>query len=186
MLLEAHLDGLLETIMEGIHGLKDQAAPSGGALNTKFQRTGKFTMGYGGLDVFFGGLEALLGPPQAVKDPEHPEGIPTIRRAMEQEHTAMKDSALTFTSSNGCTTQARTEWEVAYQPKADARYPERKGLEREHHRSFVPILSFMESGGQLETEANARLREEGHSEIILEELLGGRLYTGPMCTCQIP
>ena len=32
----------------------------------------------------------------------------------------------------------------------------------------------------LELRANARLRAEGHAEVIREELLGGRLYTGPM------
>ena len=39
---------------------------------------------------------------------------------------------------------------------------------------------YMSAGGLLETHANARLRAEGHTEVILEELLAGRLYTGPM------
>ena len=141
--------------------------------------------GYGSLDVFFGGLEALLGPPQVVRDPDHPKGVPTIRTAMENEHTSMKDSLLTFTSSNGATTESATEWEFAYRPtRKFGEYPERKGLREEHpdwQRTPKPISSFLEPGGPLEVEANAKLRAEGHSEVILEEVLSGRLYTGPMC-----
>ena len=36
--------------------------------------------------------------------------------------------------------------------------------------------------GHVEVEANSRLRKENHSELIVEELVGGRLYTGPMYT----
>merc|ERR1711965_649979 len=32
----------------------------------------------------------------------------------------------------------------------------------------------------LEVQANAKLRKEGHNELMLEEVLAGRLYTGPM------
>lgn len=45
MLEEAQLSGLTDIIMDGISGLQGQAAPSGAALNNKFQKTGKFTMG---------------------------------------------------------------------------------------------------------------------------------------------
>ena len=63
-----------------------------------------------------------------------------------------------------------------------ARRPERERLEKEEYRRKPkPLAEFLEEGGLLETEANARLRAEGHSEVILEELLAGRLYTGPMC-----
>ena len=140
--------------------------------------------GYGSLDVFFGGLEALLGPPQVVKDPDHPKGQPTIRKAMENEHVSMKDSPITFTSSNGVTTDSITEWEFAYKPtRKFGQYPERKGFEEEHpewRRHPKPLAEFLEEGGLLEVEANAKLRAEGHAEVILEEVLAGRLYTGPM------
>lgn len=137
----------------------------------------------GSLDVFFGGLESLLGPPQVVKDPEDPNHAPTIRKSMENEHTACKDSKITFTSSNGVTTDSAIEWEFAYRPeKGFGEYPERERLEKEEYRRKPkPLAEFLEEGGLLETEANARLRAEGHSEVILEELLAGRLYTGPMC-----
>ena len=70
LLERARLGGLTDLLMQGIEKLHAQSAPSGGALNEKFQQSGKFMMGYGSLDVFFGGLEQLLGPPQMVKDPE--------------------------------------------------------------------------------------------------------------------
>ena len=33
---------------------------------------------------------------------------------------------------------------------------------------------------RMEEEGNVRLRKDGHSELIVEEVVGGRLYTGPM------
>ena len=102
----------------------------------------------------------------------------------------MKDSDISFTTSNRCTTDSATEWEFAYRPRveggrrptgADATYsayPERGGIKPEWHRKPVPVHAYLEEGGALETEANAKLRAEGHSEVILEELLAGRLYTG--------
>ena len=44
MLGEAQMSGLTDIIMKGIEGLAGQAAPSGSALNDKFQKTGKFMM----------------------------------------------------------------------------------------------------------------------------------------------
>ena len=96
----------------------------------------------------------------------------------------MKDSPLTFSSSNGCESTALVEWEFAYTAKRElGQYPERKELtdKPEMWRRPVPIAAFMEEGGRVETEANSRLREGGHSLLILEEVLAGRLYTGPMC-----
>ena len=138
----------------------------------------------GGLDVFFGGLEALLGPPQVAKDPVA-GGVPTIRRSLEIEHTESRDSTTEFRSSNGCTTTSANEWSVAYAPEPGVVYPEREGFREnspQYCRKPKPISSFFVEGGVVETAANARLRAEGHTEVILEEVLAGRLYTGPMCT----
>ena len=83
MLLEsAGLGGLLDVLMKGVEKLDQQSASSGRALNEKFQQTGKFTMGYGTLDVFFNGLEQLLGPPAMVKDPDL-DGVATICMGMK-------------------------------------------------------------------------------------------------------
>ena len=50
----------------------------------------------------------------------------------------------------------------------------------EWQRRPQPLSTFLVEGGPLEREANSKLREAGHPQIILEELLAGRLYTGPM------
>lgn len=131
-------------------------------------------------------METLLGPPQVVKDPEAAGQTPTIRKAMENEHTTMKDSKVAFTSSNGCTTDAHTEWEFVYQPQPrDGGYPDRIAYAHEHaelRRKAIPISAFLAEGGLLETEVNSKLREGGHSEVILEEITAGRLYVRRACT----
>ena len=191
LLGEAQLLGLLESVMGGIALLQGQAAPSGGALAEKFVQTGKFTMGYGNLSHFFNGLETLLGPPAMVKDPEQ-GNVATIHMGMQVEHTLEKDCAELFTSSNGVTTTSQIEWEFAVHPQARSHFleeggleakeewPERKGFRDSHPewcRTPKPLDELLEL---LEVKANARLRAEGHAEVIKEELLGGRLYTGPM------
>lgn len=150
-------------------------------------------MGYGNLSHFFNGLETLLGPPQMVKDPES-GGEATILMGMQVEHTLDKDCADTFTSSNGVTTTSQIEWDFAYRPTErfyflDGRgaieregeeeaWPERVGFREEHpawcrqHKTLAELMEL------LETRANAKLRSGGHAELIKEELLGGRLYTG--------
>jgi hypothetical protein len=136
-------------------------------------------MGYGSLDVFFNGLETLLGPPQMMKDPDN-NGVATIKMGMQLEHTSQKDASEPFTSSNGVTTTSEVEWRFAYCPSDEEEYPERKGFATEHPewcRASKPMSELMEL---LEVKANCRLRKEGHNELIEEEVLAGRLYTGPM------
>ena len=96
-------------------------------------------------------------------------------------HQIMKDSALQFKTSNGCTSTSLIEWEFVYTAKLNSHeYPIRENLDPALQRKPIPIAVFMEEGGLLETEANSKLREGGHSLLILEEILAGRLYTGPM------
>lgn len=183
MLKEAELMGVGDMLMTGLDALHFQSAASGTHLNDKFQVTGKFMMRHGTLDKFFSGLENLIGPPQMIRDPESEGGeTPTIRMAMCNEHTAFPDSYVEFTSPNGTTSCSATEWEFAYDGKKDPRsYPERKDFREKHQewcRKPVPVRDLMEE--LLEKHCNGRLREEGHPLVILEEFLGGRLYTGPM------
>ena len=87
----------------------------------------------------------------------------------------MKDSNTSFTSSNGSTTTSQIEWEVVCSPKKDHAYPERKGLPKEQWRHPVPISEFMAEGGLVETQANSKLHALGHSLLIAEEVIAGRL-----------
>ena len=77
----AGLLGLLDTVMEGVKNLQQQAAETGDALSEKFATSAKFELTYGSLSLFFGGLEALVGPPS-----HH------VEKAMESEHTQQPDS----------------------------------------------------------------------------------------------
>ena len=177
---EAGLGGLADTLVSGLDGLRNQSAASGSHLNEKFQKTGKFTMRHGTIDVFFSGLESLLGPPLMIKDPEV-DDTPTIRMSMENEHTNMSDSQIYFTSPNGTTSTSAIEWEFCYAPQPDHVYPERKDFREQHPnwcRKAVPIRELKDS--LLEKEANSKLRNENMAEVILEEFLAGRMYTGPM------
>lgn len=104
----------------------------------------------------------------------------SLYNTMEFEHTQEKDSKASFTAPNGTTTTADTEWVVVCAPEAGVEYPERAGY-RERHSEWcrvpTPLSVLLQA---MEEKCNEKLRADSHSEMILEELVGGRLYTGPM------
>ena len=181
LLSNAGLQGLVDFVAGAIESLSTQATGSAEVLNDKFATTAKFQMTYGSLSLFFGGLESLLGPPKMYKGPSHAER--SLFNMMEYEHIGDKDATSSFTAPNGTTTTSEVEWQFVCLPEARDAYPERQGF-REHHsqwcRSPKPLAELMEL---MESHANERLRAGGHSEMIVEELVGGRLYTGPMVGC---
>ena len=134
-------------------------------------------MTYGSLSLFYGGLESLLGPPKMYKGPQHTEK--SLFNTMEFEHTCDKDAKVKFSSPNGMTTTTEREWEIVVHPDMEENnYPERVGF-REHHPTWVRKPERLETMLQvMEEVCNSKLRLSGHSEMIVEELVGGRLYTG--------
>ena len=73
--------------------------------------------------------------------------------------------------------------QVAYEPEIDRvvelGYAERGGFRVEHPdwcRVIKPVTDFEPEMERL----NRQLSKEGHTGLIFEEMLGGRLYTGPM------
>jgi len=174
----AGLSGLTDFLCEAVGTLASQKTGSAEKLNDKFATTAKFQMTYGSLSLFYGGLESLLGPPKMYKGPQHEEK--TLFNTMEFEHTAEKDSSVTFDNNSGVTTTPEMEWAVVTRPEKGFEYPEREGY-KEHHTSWCRVPRSLESMlGDMEAMCNERLRKDGHSEMIREELVGGRLYTGPM------
>ena len=139
-----------------------------------------FTLAYTGRSTFFGGLESLIGLP-----------TPNLRMAMEAEHCASADSQDEFTTSNyGITTTPEVEWHAVVDPHAGLAALKRKeypsetyGATGEHMRKLKPLDKFLPA---LER-TNASLRKLGEPTVCEEELLSGRLYTGPMvrakCRC---
>lgn len=175
-MIAAELGGLAAFLTDAIASLSNQSTGSPEKLNEKFATTAKFQMTYGTLSLFYGGLESLLGPPKMFKGGEHEDK--SLFNTMEYEHCQEKDSSAVFTAPNGTTTQSSTEWAVVCAPKKSEAYPERVGY-RERHPGWCrvpkPLQQMVEA---MEEQCNAKLRAKSHSELILEELVGGRLYTG--------
>ena len=171
----AQLSGLREWMVHAIGSLQGQATGSPEQLNDKFSTTAKFQMTYGSLSLFYGGLESLLGPPKMYKGAQHAER--SLYNMMEFEHLHEKDSQSEFTAPNGTTTTANTEWAIVCTPDAATNYPERDGYAEHHPRWCRVPTALSEMQLLMEEQCNAWLRAKGHSEMILEELVGGRLYT---------
>eukprot|EP00326_Haptolina_ericina_P037582 CAMPEP_0181244632 /NCGR_PEP_ID=MMETSP1096-20121128/42969_1 /TAXON_ID=156174 ORGANISM="Chrysochromulina ericina, Strain CCMP281" /NCGR_SAMPLE_ID=MMETSP1096 /ASSEMBLY_ACC=CAM_ASM_000453 /LENGTH=823 /DNA_ID=CAMNT_0023341205 /DNA_START=27 /DNA_END=2496 /DNA_ORIENTATION=- len=173
MLNEANLGGLTDVVVNGIEDLGKQAASTAFVLNnTKFKQEGRFEMAYGALALFYGGLESLIGPPQMIDG--------SLIKSMEQEHSVRPDSHLKFTSSNGMSSTSRDEWEVAYEPVPEKVYPERVNFPTRGASRVVPQRDPDHGAGARHGQREPPPEKEGHALMIIEELVGGRLYTGPL------
>ena len=112
----------------------------------------------------------MIGPPLIING--------SLEDSMQQEHMARDDSSLDFTSSNGVTTTSATEWEVAIAPQAGREYPDRREFAQNDPRRRVPqsielLLPKMEQQNQI-------LKANQHTQMVREELIAAKLYTGPM------
>ena len=166
---------LCKAICSGVKELRNQKAATGAKLSAKF--TGErdtFQMEFASLEKFFNGLDALIG------EPKHP-----FQDYMKREHCGMKDSEKAFMTSNGIEGATPTqEWEFVHAPVSGTGYPQRPGWVR----SCQPLECFERkseqrtSGRSLSSleEVNDKLQRQNLTEMGLEELIGGRLYTGPM------
>jgi hypothetical protein len=129
---------------------------------------------FGGLQTFHDGLEGLIGPPVLLNG--------SVRDAMAHEHVSSPDSHASFSTSNGIEgATPATEWAFVVQPTTNSSYAERDGEFRTRHpewcRQPIPLAEMEE---RMETTVNARLRARGHATLDVDELIAGRLYTGPM------
>ena len=109
---------------------------------------------------------------------------------MEGEHTAKADSCKFFTAGNyGITTQSRVEWFFVVDPSEGLRKLPKDALptggypgETQHklalrkRRFAMPLHTF----DVAVSEVNAELRKLSVRPMRQEELIGARLYTGPM------
>ena len=103
----------------------------------------------------------------------------SLFNTMEVEHLHEKDSKEEFVANQGVTTTSATEWTVVCAPVKGETYPERAGYRDGPKASWCRLpMALDEMMKAMETECNVRLRKDGHSEMIKEELVGGRLYTG--------
>ena len=103
---------------------------------------------------------------------------------MEREHCNLKDAMLPFDSSNGIKgTTSAMEWEFVVSPdtssSAQNKYAERGGDFRQLHPNWCrrpKPLSIMEEKMHLK---NEELERAGQTKLVIEELIGGILYTSP-------
>jgi hypothetical protein len=174
------LDALAIALADGTEALRTAVAASGSELNAKFAADGAGAMSYGEVAGFYDGLESLIGPPN-----------PKLRSTMEAEHCNAADSDHHFTSNNyDLTTCPRYEWWQVVDPVKGltelgiSEYPQETRVgggprsgENEHKcRKQRPLSDF---DGERER-FNAELKAKDLDPLLIEELIGGRIYTGPM------
>ena len=136
----------------------------------KFHQDGvAFELKFGEIRTFFAGLEAQIGPPEV-----------HVALAIEFEHTSAADSNDAFTTSNyGVLTTPRTEYWFVAEPERDVDWPTETKLADGASAMRRRPLPSKELGTRL-GEKNVELRSLGEPELMHEEGVGARLYTGPM------
>ena len=72
------------------------------------------------------------------------------------------------------------EWEFALEPQLDVEYAERSGTFRDLHPEWCRKPTPLAELEVRMATVNERLVAASHTEMVGDELLGGRLYTGPM------
>ena len=170
------LEKLSRCLADALTQLQQQETATAEELQDKFVHDGKaFTLQLGGLDTFYGGLEAIVGAPK-----------PKVLEGMESDHCAMPDSTEPFDMPNRkATSTSIIEWRFVASPAegADGRgtqfvpYPNAK-----MSRIPLPWDSFQAELGQ----RNEKLAEMKQPELVKEEFLGARLYTGPVPPAHAP
>lgn len=145
-------------------------------LHDKFAESAPFTLAYTNLPTFYAGLEGRVGQPS-----------PNLRLAMRSEHCSSGDSTSEFTTGNyGVATTPETEWHAVVNPKAGlvqlkrSEYPaETRNIEEGQQRAAR--LKPLEEYQPVLEQKNEELKKLGEESLLLmDELLAGRLYTGPM------
>jgi len=168
MLQAAQLGGLATPIWKALEELRGQKAATGAELNEKFKQEASFEMSYGSIELYYGGLEGLIGPPTMVNK--------SLLKGMEAEHCSRDRSRAKFTSSNGMTTTPAEEWEFVAEPNSARVYAEREGFREDYMcRKPVPYNELL----QMMRTKNEELKTHGQTALVEEEVVAGRLYTGP-------
>lgn len=167
----ARLGGLTEYVWKALLDL--QSKPTVTEMHDKFVQEGVGVLEYSDLSTFFGGLEKKVGPPNA-----------DVMAEMADEHTKKVDSNVEFTTGNyGLKTTSAKEWRFVREPfstEGDNHWPtEDPRLLMEKHASPRKPMAIKELELRLDL-ASRMLRKTGEKQLILEEGVAARLYTGPL------
>jgi hypothetical protein len=195
-LLSETIEESANLIWKGANRLNQARASTARELVSKFRaEDGAFDMKFGDISSFHQGLEALIGPPS-----------PNFIEAMGREHCLEVDSDQPFTTTNyGVTTTSITEWWFVYDPEKGMltlklfewpfeavlrKEEEALGLEESIEDGEIASDSRERSKCRRSTPLsvllvcakpfNVALEKVGVPPLLVAELIGGRLYTGPM------
>ena len=141
------------------------------AERSKHEEEASFTISVAPMGRMRAGLEGLLGLPAV-------EVNGSVLYAMAAEHCECADSEVSFSTGNGiAATTSKLEWEFVVDPVPGKEYPVREGLAAERRRVAMPLSAFSEEL----IEVNRTLVSSGLSlPLRKEELVGARMYTGPI------
>eukprot|EP00962_Isochrysis_galbana_P003816 scaffold1069_cov129-Isochrysis_galbana.AAC.4 len=169
--LETTLRGVCKELAKELHTALGELAKET-AVGVSLEVESKFAGGiqqlsFSGLDTFFGGLENLVGAP-----------APKVHEAMQAEHTDRVDSYAPFVTGNyGIQTTSKQEWCFVVMPDPLTWQTEAIGkIEDKHRRKPQPLSEFVSA----RNDVNLLLKGLKQPEMTEEELIGGRLYTGPL------
>ena len=139
------------------------------AAKWKAERAGGLL--FGGLPQFFQGLEPRIGSPD-----------PKVFKEMMADHCSRPDSQTEFTTGNySVVTTSEVEWKFVVAPETPYKWPIEERLagraeSANHMRKLLP-RDMLEKRMQ---QQNERIRAVGGDELQDFEVIGGRLYTGPL------
>lgn len=154
------------------------APPDAEELNLKYSQDPRsfHKLAYGDFKTFFRGLEGVVGPP-----------APVLTTGINREHCRCADSNEHFTANNyGTRTTSMIEFYFSFDPEegemllaevADHGWPgETKLPDGALPRRAMPLQAMM----QKVHEKNQHLKKVDSPPLRDEEVLGARLYTGPV------
>ena len=147
-----------------------QGPATASELANKWNGEGAGDLLFGGLPAFFNGLEPRIGSPD-----------PKVLKDMAADHQQRADSHVEFTTGNySVVTTSDVEWKFVVAPETAIRWPIEARLagtpQAEHMRKLLPAeLLKRRMEGQ-----NRRLEEIQGDLLTWAEVVGGRMYTGPL------
>ena len=139
------------------------------ALCKEYVETGAGMLYLGGLTSFYASLTARIGSPD-----------PKILEAMMKEHCSTPDSQIEFTTFY-LTTTSEIEWKFVTQPDADVQWPVEKLLKQDANAAdkMRKPTSAEALHGNMQ-QINAQIEELGADPVSWSEVIGAKLFTGPM------
>ena len=170
------LDALAACLAPALAKLRQAPMATAAQLTEKFVTHGTgFDLELGDLSMFYGGLGAVIGPPN-----------PNVLSGMRFEHTGAADATEPFLMPNQkAHTTSEIEWQFVVEPgKALRLDASRTGLLMDQFEPYPPKnprkpQPFEEFQREFD-QVNGRLVALGEPEVIKEEFLATRLYSGPM------